>query len=75
MPRYRTPRPLTATKPKRFGRPDLRDYDTIRNPGNRPSEQFDWDAALYLFALGMWSLGYKLSKEQQKRIENSARNH
>jgi hypothetical protein len=36
------------------------------------SARFDWDKALYLHALAMWSLGYELSAQQKRRIENHA---
>lgn len=39
----------------------------------RPSELFDWDKALLLHALAMWDLGYPLSADQKRRIENSAK--
>jgi hypothetical protein len=40
------------------------------NFGNKPSLDFDWDAALYRHALTMRELGYELSKEQRKRIDD-----
>lgn len=78
MPARRTHGPLMlrATNPtkQRVSKPDLRDYNSIalRNPGARPSLDFDWDAALIRFAHSMHDLGYPLSREQQKRIDDHA---
>lgn len=70
MPSRRVPRPLRATKPHRIGRPDLRDYDSIRGfSGGRPSLEFNWERALYLHALSMLQLGYHLSPEQKRRLD------
>lgn len=72
MPARRTPRPLrSAFKPPR-GSPDFRNYDNFKYRGNKPSLEFDWDAALYRHALMMQELGYKLTTEQQKRIDDHA---
>ena len=62
---------IQASRPQRVGTPDLRDYSTFRNPGDRPSQRFDWDAALTLHARSMDDLGYKLSKEQKRRLRNA----
>lgn len=71
MPRYRQPRRLSATKPKRQGRPDLRDHDAYaRNWGDRPSERFEWDRSLTLHAIAMRDLGYPLSDDQKRRIDD-----
>jgi hypothetical protein len=43
---------------------------THRSGDTRASEQFDWDAAFLRFAQTMKSRGYKLSPEQQKRIDD-----
>lgn len=64
---------LKATKPGRFGKPDMRSYESFRNPGERPSLEFNWEPALYRFALTMQSLGYELSAKQQKRIDDHGR--
>jgi hypothetical protein len=63
---------LKATKPRSHGKPDLRDYSSFKNPGKRPSADFDWDRALLGLALLMWDLGYELSAKQKKRIEDNA---
>lgn len=49
MVRHRVPRPMTAVNAaKQADRSDMRDYDksTMRNPGKRPSLDFDWDAVI-----------------------------
>jgi hypothetical protein len=73
MPARRTPRPLVGTqRPRHIGKPDMRDYSGFKFLGNRPSQRFDWDAALYRHALIMRDLGYKLSPQQQQRIDDHA---
>lgn len=72
MPNRRTPRPMLATRPKRTGKPELRDYASYKSPGKRPSLDFDWDTALYLHAVSMAELGYELSPAQKKRIKDNA---
>lgn len=74
MVNRRTPRPLLGAKPRRVGRPDMRDYSNSRsnNPGKTPSREYDWDTALYKNALTMRACGYTLSAEQQKRIDDHA---
>lgn len=64
---------LKANKPGRYGKPDMRSYESFRNPGERPSLEFNWEPALLAFALTMRSLGYELSRTQQKRIDDHAR--
>jgi hypothetical protein len=68
---------LKATNPtrNRIGKPDLRDYSSFKNPGARPSLDFDWDRALLGLALLMWDLGYELSAKQKKRIEDYGRDN
>lgn len=68
MPARKTPRPLRTAFATR-ARPDMRTYPA-GNFGNKPSLDFDWDAALYRHALTMRELGYELSKEQRKRIDD-----
>jgi hypothetical protein len=73
MTEYRKPRSLLGT---RYGGRDtrvsnaLRNYDAIRNPGARPSAEFDWEPALVGFARLMAELGYPLSTQQQQRIDD-----
>lgn len=73
MPRRRThnsPRAIQARNPMRDRTVrDMRSYDTVHNPGGRPSQDFNWDKALTLHALAVWDLGYPLSAEQKRRIE------
>jgi hypothetical protein len=47
-----------------------RNYDSLMYRGKTPSSDFDWDAALYRYALMMRELGYRLTPEQQKRIDD-----
>lgn len=69
MPARRTPRPLrSAYRPTGDGR--IRDYTNFKYSGNRPSLDFDWDSALYKHALTMRKLGYTLTEQQQKRIDD-----
>jgi hypothetical protein len=71
MPARKTPRPLRSalTDRSRVQRP-FRDYSTHYSPGRQPSQDFDWDAALYRHARSMKALGYRLSDEQQARIDD-----
>lgn len=71
MVRRRVLPPLrTAINPRNV---DMRDYTRIRTyTGPRPSVDFDWDAALYGFAVLMRSLGYELSDDQKYRIYTHA---
>lgn len=70
MPERRIPRPLrTAFRPPR-GAADMRDYDSLKGRGKTPSQHFNWDYALYKNALTLQSLGYELTPEQQKRIDD-----
>lgn len=41
------------------------------NRGATPSTEFDWDTALVRNARTMRDLGYKLTKEQQARLETT----
>lgn len=45
-------------------------YDRSAHRGDAPSALFDWDAALYRFALLMRNSGYTLSAKQQQRIDD-----
>lgn len=70
MPQRRTPRPLRATLPR--GKPDMRDYRALKYRGPTPSNDYDWDAALLRFARIVNELGYPLSPEQQKRLDDDS---
>lgn len=48
----------------------MRDYDSLKGRGKTPSQHFNWDYALYKNALTLQSLGYELTPEQQKRIDD-----
>jgi hypothetical protein len=77
MVNRKTPRPLRTafTDHSRVQRPQ-RDYAlTSIAPGGRPIQDFDWDHALTLHALAMWSLGYQLSEQQKLRIEDYGRDN
>lgn len=77
MPKRRTHSAPTAIKARNPMRDrsdrDMRNYNSIRGVGGgsapRPSRDFNWDKALLLHALAMWDLGYPLSAEQKRRIE------
>lgn len=51
-----------------------RDYTNSRNRGALPSLEFDWGRALYLQARTFQQLGYTLTTEQQKRIDDHEQN-
>jgi hypothetical protein len=50
----------------------MRDYSVLKYRGPTPSADFDWDAALLRFALMVRDMGYPLSPEQRKRIDDHA---
>lgn len=50
-------------------RPLPRNYSALSQRAPTPSDEYDWDAALYRYAMIMRSRGYTLSEQQQKRIE------
>jgi hypothetical protein len=50
-------------------RPLHRDYSALSNRAPTPSDDYDWDAALTRYALIVRDLGYVLSDEQRKRID------
>lgn len=49
------------------------DYSRVaQQRGERPSIEFDWDAALYNLAVTFRDRGYKLTALQQQRIDDHA---
>lgn len=69
MPARKTPRPLRSAFRSSI-KGDMRNYESLKNRGATPSQHFDWDKALLLYAYGMRALGYTLSETQQKRIDD-----
>lgn len=71
-PRPRLPiaRPMKTEPRKTTPRPVPRNYAALKFKGATPSVDFDWDAALYRYAVTMRGLGYTLTEEQQKRIDD-----
>lgn len=51
-------------------RPVPRNYAALKFKGATPSVDFDWDAALYRYVVIVRDLGYTLSEEQKKRIDD-----
>lgn len=70
MAKRKAPSFRIAPKQRMPTRPLPRNYDSANYRGPKPSDDFDWDKALYLNALTLRELGYKLTPQQQKRIDD-----
>lgn len=58
-------------KHQRIPRDSLgRATSTYRNPGPKPSDDFDWDHQFTLNAITFRDLGYTLTTQQKARIRN-----
>lgn len=63
---------MRAIRPGHALGPEIRarDYSTRAPRYSTPSQDFDWDTALYLACLSLLQLGYHLTPTQLQRIDD-----